>query len=493
MTSFARALKEAWRHWPILAIAVCCSLGVAALWGANIAALFPIIQTTLNGQPLQAWNQQRIDQAQKDLAAHQTEIDDLERRLPNAAGKDQRELKLQLEVLHTQIEVDRASLKSAQWFQPIFDRYLPAKPFPTVAFIVLLVVFATALKECLMVSDDLLVAYVSQSIARDIRGRIFDKGLALDRPGFNRFGISGFAAYITQTTDMLANGITSFYGDALTEPLRIVSCLCGAMFISWRLTLASLIFAPVAAYLILYLNRKIRTLSVRILDRSVGFHHVMLEVFNNLSSVQANTMEDFERERFGVATSNMRKIAVRATLYNSLASPVTELLGMGMLCMAVIVSGYLVINQETRIFGIPMCDKPLSLPAVTVFFGMLIGAADPLRKLSGVIAGVNNGMAAANILYPLLDVQSRLVEPAHPKPLPAPHGQIEFRDVTFSYDGMQTVLQQVNLTVNLGERLAVVGPNGGGKSTLINLLCRFYDPQQGDVLLGGVSLRDVSL
>ena len=162
-----------------------------------------------------------------------------------------------------------------------------------------MVAVATALKQLLMLIDAMLVAYVSQSIVRDLRGQIFDKALSLDRPGFDRYGISGFTAHITQTTDMLANGITNFYGGAVTEPLRILACLGGAWLISWRLTLASLIFAPLAAFLILFLNRKIRSLSLSVLDRSMGFHHVMLEVFNSLLTVQANTMEDFERSRFG--------------------------------------------------------------------------------------------------------------------------------------------------------------------------------------------------
>src|SRR5262249_12718070 len=112
----------------------------------------------------------------------------------------------------------------------------------------------------------------------------------------------------------------------------------------------------------------------------------------------------------------------------------------GMLCTGVIVSGYLVINQQTKILGIPLSDQPLTLPQVTVFFAMLVGAADPLRKLSSVITNVNNGMAAANILYPLLDIQSRLKESEHPVPLPRPLPQIEYRDVSFSYDGVQEVL-----------------------------------------------------
>ncbi len=328
---------------------------------------------------------------------------------------------------------------------------------------------------------------------RNVRSRIFDKALALDRPGFNRQGISGFAAHITHTTDMLAGGLTSFYGGAVTEPLRIFSCLCGAWFISWRLTLASMIFAPLAAFLMLHLNRRIRTLSVGILDRALGFHHIMLEVFTSLVTVQAYTMEDFERKRFRLATGNIRRIAMKATFYNSLSSPVTELLGIGMLCTGLTVSAYLVLNQETHIFGIKMSDQPFSIPAVTVFFGMLIGAADPLRKLSTVITGVNTGMAAANMLYPILDIQSQLVETANPQALPAPHRCVEFRDVWFSYDGANNVLEGVNLEINAGEHLAIVGPNGGGKSTMINLLCRFYDPQRGAVLIDGISVRDVAI
>ncbi len=407
--------------------------------------------------------------------------------------EQRKELELQSSIVESAALGAEKSLWLRQLIQPGIDRFLPASPFSTVVFITMFVVLATAIKQCLMISNALLVSFVSQSIARDIRGRIFDKSLSLDRPAFNKQGISGFAAHITHTTDMLASGITNVYGGAVTEPLRILSCLIGAACISWRLTLASMIFAPLAAYLMLHLNRKIRQLSVKFIDRSLGFHHVMLEVFNSLLTVQANTMEGFERERFRQSTSKMRAIALKSTFYNSLASPVTEVLGMGMLCTGIIVSSYLVINQQTAIFGIKMTDEPLSVAAVTVFFGLLIGAADPLRKLSGVITGINTGMAASNILYPLFDIQPTVAEPANPVPFPSPHHTIEFNDIRFSYDGIQNALEGVSLTIERGEHLAVVGPNGGGKSTLINLLCRFYDPQEGAVTINGVSLKEIGL
>jgi ATP-binding cassette subfamily B protein/subfamily B ATP-binding cassette protein MsbA len=204
-------------------------------------------------------------------------------------------------------------------------------------------------------------------------------------------------------------------------------------------------------------------------------------------------MENFERDRFQESTSQIRRVCMKSTFFHSLSSPVTEFLGMGILCTGVVVSGYLVINQETHLFGIPMSDKPLSITLVTVFFALLVGASDPLRKLSTVITGVNRGMAAAGLLYPILETQSNLKEPETPKAVPSPHQRIEFRNISFSYDGIQRVLEDVNLTVARGDHLAIVGPNGGGKSTIVNLLCRFYDPQQGEVLIDGTSLRDFSL
>jgi ATP-binding cassette subfamily B protein/subfamily B ATP-binding cassette protein MsbA len=135
----------------------------------------------------------------------------------------------------------------------------------------------------------------------------------------------------------------------------------------------------------------------------------------------------------------------------------------------------------------------MTVPGIMVFFGMLIGASDPVRKLSGVLTGLNMGVVGAQALYPLLDTPSKLREAVSPRTLPSPHREISLRNVSFSYDGIDTVVKNVNLSIRFGERVAIVGPNGGGKSTLINLICRFYDPTGGDVLLDGVPLTDLAL
>jgi ATP-binding cassette subfamily B protein/subfamily B ATP-binding cassette protein MsbA len=189
----------------------------------------------------------------------------------------------------------------------------------------------------------------------------------------------------------------------------------------------------------------------------------------------------------------MMKTGMWHSFYFALANPITEILGIGMVATSIAVGAWLVINQETQIFGLTMTERPMTVPGIMVFFGMLIGASDPVRKLSGVFTGVNLGIVGAQQLYPLLDTPSKLSEPAEPKTVASPHREIRLENVSFSYDGIDTVLSGVNLTIPFGERVAIVGPNGGGKSTLVNLVCRFYDPTQGAVLLDGVPLTDMML
>ena len=491
MTNFYRALREAWHYWPTLSLGILCSFVMALLWGANIIALFPVIETTIHGGNLQSWNEKRIVTVREKVVALKAEYEALEA----VPGADEVNLKMQLkkDYLRTKIMAEEFNLSSLERLQPWLNAWLPSEPFQTVVLVLTLVVFGTLLKQIFSLANIVLVNYVSQSIAREVRMRIFGKAVTMDRHGFNAVGISGFTAFITQTTDGLAQGITAVYGGLIAEPLRIISCIVLALMVSWRVTLASMIFAPVMVVLMVWLNRKIRGLAKQVLDRSFGFHHVILEVFSALGTVQSNTMEEFERERFRQSTKQMRRMGVIWSFYHALANPITEIFGIAALCSGLGVASYLVISQQTHVFGIRMTSQPMTITELSVVFGLLVGATEPLRKLSGVVSGINSGSACANILYPLLDSQTQIVDPAVPQTLSKPHSRIEFNNVTFSYDGQHNVLTNVNLVIPFRERLAVIGPNGGGKSTLTNLLCRFFDPQQGTVMIDGVSLKDLAI
>ena len=472
-----------------------CSAGVAGLWGANIAALFPIIEVTLNGKSLQSWNEERITAAETRIAAGQKERDTLEADIEGGRldGTKAAAARTRIDSLNLSMRGDEAIVYSSKKLQPWIARFLPSDPFTTVLWVVGFVVVSTFLKHAFLLANTLIVSWVAMNISRDLRLKVFDKALELDRAQFMQSGSAGFMAQVTGTSDMLASGITSVFGGAVTEPLKIIACLAGAFCISWQLTLACLTMAPIVGFLMVWLNRRIRGISKNILDRSRGFHHVLLEALNNVLTVQAYTMEDFERQRFRNCTGDMLKAGMMHSFYHALANPITEILGIGMVATSIAVGAWLVINQQTEIFGVTMTERPMTVPGIMVFFGMLIGASDPVRKLSGVLTGVNVGVVGAQALYPLIDTPSKLKEPAEPKTIVSPHREIRLERVSFSYDGIDTVLKDVNLKIPFGERVAIVGPNGGGKSTLVNLICRFYDPTTGQVTIDGVPLTDIAL
>ena len=495
MHYFLRAIKESFKSWPLLIASFLCSAGVASLWGANIAALFPIIEVTLNGDSLQEWNTRRLEGANTRIESSHAEIKRLTQQLESPESTD--DLKIQartsIDALTLSMRGDEVVVYASHNLTPWLDRFIPTDPFQTILLVTGFVVVSTFLKHIFMLASALIVSWVAMNISRNIRLSVFNKALELDRSQFMQRGASGFMAQVTGTSDMLAGGLTSVFGGAVTEPLKIFACLAGAWCISWQLTLACLTMAPVVGFLMVWLNRRIRGVSQRILDRAMGFHHVLFESLGNILTVQAYTMEKFEKERFRTCTKNMMRTGMWHTFYYTLANPITEILGIGMVATSIVVGAWLVINHETQIFGITMTDRPMTVPGIMVFFGMLIGASDPVRKLSGVFTGINTGIVGAQALYPLLDTPSRLTESPNPKSLPSPHREIRLRNVSFSYDGIDTVLRDVDLVINFGERVAIVGPNGGGKSTLVNLICRFYDPTKGAVLLDGVLLTDLSL
>jgi ATP-binding cassette subfamily B protein/subfamily B ATP-binding cassette protein MsbA len=495
MYYFLRALREAAKSWPLLAAAMMCSAGVAALWGANIAALFPIIEVTLKGESLHSWNEKRIQESEQRVEACQGELQRLENEVAGGGltGKPLVEARHQIDSLKLSIEADKSVAMSAHHLAPWLQSLFPRDPFQTVLVVVGFVVVSTFIKHGFLMASTMLVAYVAMSISRSIRIKVFDKALELDRAQFMKHGSAGFMAQVTATSEMLSSGIMSFYGGAITEPFKIIACLGCALVVSWRLTLACLVLAPVVGFLMVWLNRRMRAVSQGELARSKGYHHVLLEALNNVLTVQAFTMESFEKQQFRDCTGEMLRIGMRQTFYRSLANPITEILGIGMVATSIAVGAWLVINQETTIFGVTMTDQPMTVPGIMLFFGFLIGASDPVRKLSGVITGLNMGIVGAQGIYPLLDTKSKLVEAAQPKQILSPHREIRLENVSFSYDGIDTVLKDVNLTIAFGERVAIVGPNGGGKSTLVNIICRFYDPTAGRVLIDDVPLTELSL
>jgi ATP-binding cassette subfamily B protein/subfamily B ATP-binding cassette protein MsbA len=266
--------------------------------------------------------------------------------------------------------------------------------------------------------------------------------------------------------------------------------LIGAALISWRLLLFSLVICPLALFLMYRLARAIKRANRRALEETAVLFNRLSETFTGIQAVKAFTMERFERGRFQKTARQLYNKMLRITVYNSLIRLNNELLGIGVICLSILAGGYLVLNQETHLLGVRITDAPMGLPEMMLFYAFLIGVSDPARKLSEVFNALQSGAAAADRIFPLLDRQPSIVDPEHPQSIPSDgRCDIHFEDIRFHYLDNAPVLRGVNLQVRFGETLAIVGPNGCGKSTLVNLLPRFYDPVAGCVTLGDVDIR----
>lgn len=487
MHNFTRALKVAINYWPSLLLAMICSLGVALIWGGNIGAIYPVMEVTLAGKSLQAWNTERLTESQQRTA-------DIEKELQTLANRElnEKENHRQNE-LQTKLQSEQAIQIAAARIQPWLNSLFPVDPFNTVLAVVGLLFVTTLIKSALLVANEWLVARVSNDITRDIRRQIFNRALILDKASFQAHGTSAFAAQIIYTADQLARGLANALGGLVREPLKIIACLIGAGYICWRLLLLSMIVAPLAGFFIYWIGRKLRSVSTRILSQSTGLHEVMLESLGNLQTVQAYCMENEERQRFARTTDDMRNYSMKVVFYTTLAKPVIEVFGLGMIAVTMLGGAYLILYRQTSILGIPICDTPLTAPQMLIFFGLLVGASDPLRKMGAVMHFINAGIIAADNLYPLLDMPSKIVDPENPKSIAKPHRLLSLRDIQFGYQADRPILQNVSLDIPFGSTVCIVGANGTGKSTMMQLVCRFYDPQAGSVQIDQTDLRDVAI
>jgi ATP-binding cassette, subfamily B, bacterial MsbA len=487
MHNFTRALKVAINYWPSLLLAMICSLGVALIWGGNIGAIYPVMEVTLAGKSLQAWNTERLTESQQRTA-------DIEKELQTLANRElnEKENHRQNE-LQTKLQSEQAIQIAAARMQPWLNSLFPVDPFNTVLAVVGLLFVTTLIKSALLVANEWLVARVSHDITRDIRRQIFNRALILDKASFQAHGTSAFAAQIIYTADQLARGLANALGGLVREPLKIIACLVGAGYICWRLLLLSMIVAPLAGFFIYWIGRKLRSVSTSILSQSTGLHEVMLESLGNLQTVQAYCMENEERQRFTRTTDDMRYYSMKVVFYTTLAKPVIEVFGLGMIAVTMLGGAYLILYRQTSILGIPICDAPLTAPQMLIFFGLLVGASDPLRKMGAVMQFINAGIIAADNLYPLLDMPSKIVDPENPKSIAKPHRLLSLRDIQFGYQADRPILQDVSLDIPFGSTVCIVGANGTGKSTMMQLVCRFYDPQAGSVQIDQTDLRDVAI
>ncbi len=494
MNNFYRTLRLVFRYKWTLVASTFTALMVALLWGINIGGAYPVIAIITQNKSLQKYIAEDIEASQKKIAELKDIVKKAEADLAAAPADRLQILQHDLHSEHTSLTAEQKHLARCEFFKPYVDAYLPNDPFRTLFLIMMVISAGYILKNVFLVFDSILVDRLANLATLDLRKRFYRRTLRMDLSSFGEARVSELMSRFTYDVDSINQGIQTVIGRAVREPLKMIACLIGAAWISWRLLLVSLIIAPLAGYLITRLAKTLKRANRRALEEMSGLYNILGETFGGIKVVKAFTMERQERLRFHKNSKQFYRKAMKISRFDSLIHPVTELAGITMICLTILAGTYLVLHpNETHLFGIKMTDRPLQFADLAIFYAMLAGSIDPARKLTEVFNKIQRASAAADRVYQLFDREAAVRDPAKPRVLVRHHREIVLENVNFSYLPDQPVLKNVDLRIKYGETLAIVGPNGCGKTTLANLILRFYDPANGSIKIDGVDLREVRM
>jgi subfamily B ATP-binding cassette protein MsbA len=327
-----------------------------------------------------------------------------------------------------------------------------------------------------------LMTDIGQRVVRDLRNRLHRHILFQSAGFFARRSTGQLLSRVTNDVGQVQHAVSETIGDLLQESLALVACAVLLFYWDKGLALVCLTGAPLIVYPLAQLGRRLRRTTRRSQEALEHLTHVSAESYTGHRIVKAFGAEGREADKFAVASDRLYRTNMSVTRIVSVLPPLMELLG------GVAISLALWYGSREIALG------RLTPGAFTSFLAALLMMYGPVKKLSRVNASLQQAIAAAERIFEVLDRHTEVVEKPGAPPLAPFHDRIEFRDVSFAYDDShKPILRNVSLTVGAGQMVAIVGRSGAGKTTLVNLLPRFFDVTQGAIVVDGVDIRDVTL
>jgi ABC-type multidrug transport system fused ATPase/permease subunit len=478
--------------------AVATSLQQAEAKAANDSRILRHLQTNLDGlKKIEPKAAAELRQARRAASVSEAAFDEWKHARSMLREQDAPALKRRQSSLQNELAKSLKWERRYRWAQPYVDRYLPDDGFRTLLLLIGFVMASVAAKGVFLFFQEVLVADIMQLCLFDIRNLFYRRTMSLDLSSFTDQGSAELMARFTNDMDSLSQGLNTVLSKVVREPLRVVSCLGGALWFNWRLTVLALVLVPVSAATTYRAGKIMKRAVRRSLESMSNIYRILQESFQGIKVVKAFTMERYERRRFFLETKALYKKSVRVAMIDALSDPVLEMLALSTVSIALLAGGYLVLRHtiflDLGLFSIQLASHPMTIEDLFTLYAMLGGASDPIRKLANVHSKIQRAAAASDRICALMDRHAEVADKPQAVRLPKHRKAIEFHQVSFGYTGRDLVLRGLDLTVRHGETIALVGPNGCGKTTLMSLLPRFWDVQSGAIRIDGVDVRDGQL
>ena len=316
----------------------------------------------------------------------------------------------------------------------------------------------------------------------DMMTTLFDRVSALSMRFFSRQSLGHTMSTFGPDTSQLASGGQALFSHAVSDPFKLLIGLGATFVISWRLALLTYVVIPVALYAFKIIGDKMRRYTRKGLEKRADTMKVLGETLQGATVIKAYSAEPYQRGRFRAAALRMLRYGLRRVMVRAIAKPGTEFIYWFFRVSIVVIGLYMVLQGHLLFSGL-----------LTFVFSAAKLVYEPLGKLRDLNTDIQASCAAADRVFALMDRVPEVVEKPDAVALPPLEGAIRLDHVSFAYDPPNDVIHELDLTIQAGERIAIVGENGSGKSTIVKLLLRFYDPTDGAVTIDGQDLRDVTL
>ena len=351
----------------------------------------------------------------------------------------------------------------------------------TLLVIGLFLAFMTFLKTGAYFLSSATIIPIRTGVVRDIRNQLYRKITSLPLGFFSEERKGDIIARMSGDVQEVESSIMSSLDMLFKNPILIVFYFSTLLFISWQLTLFTLVIVPVMGWFMGFVGRKLKAKSIKAQAMWSDTMSLVEETLGGLRIVKAFCAEEKMNRRFDSINSSYREQVRRVNTRQQLAHPMSEFLGTLLIVIVLWFGGTLVLNNMT-----------LSGPMFIYYLVMLYSIINPLKEFSKASYNIPKGLASMERVDKILKAENTIKEKPEPVRIASFGHSIEFRNVTFRY-GEKWVLRDINLKIEKGKTVALVGQSGSGKSTLVDLIPRYYDTQEGQVLIDGTDVRDLCI
>jgi ATP-binding cassette, subfamily B, bacterial MsbA len=350
-------------------------------------------------------------------------------------------------------------------------------PQMTLLFMGLFLAFMTMLKTSCYFGSSAIMIPLRTGVVRDIRVMVYSKVMHLPLGFFSEERKGDIIARMSGDVGEIENSITSSLDMLLKNPILILLYFSTLIVTSWQLTLFTVLVLPGMGWLMGKVGKKLKRKSLEAQGKWSDTMSQLEETLGGLRIIKAFIAEDKMVDRFKQCSDELRDATNKVAIRQSLAHPMSEFLGTLLIVLVLWFGGLLILGDGT------------SMEASTFIFYMVIlySIINPLKDFAKAGYNIPKGLASMERVDKILKAENPIKEPVNPLPLHGMNDRIEFKDLSFSYDGKREVLKHVNLMVPKGQTIALVGQSGSGKSTLVDLLPRYHDVQLGEITIGGLN------